>query len=106
MALTAAMRECKFFPTVAELWEHIPPLPPASDGTLAEMAELKKREAAGERFYGEADLAKAVRDVLEKRTMDKPKTMPNVKTVWPDFDPNKNKATLDAQAAELLKGKA
>lgn len=96
-ALTAVMRESKFFPTVAELWDHIPPAEPRQDETLSELRELEKQKAAGVKFFSLADVLKTA---PEKAVV---KPMPTVKTIWPDIDPNKNAEKLRQQAEELMK---
>lgn len=50
-----------------------------------EMRKLQAdRDAHPEKYFGVYDLAKAVNELGEKKVM---KPMPEVKTVWPDFDP-------------------
>jgi hypothetical protein len=97
-ALTAVMRESKFFPTVAELWDRIPPAEPRPDETLSELRDLEKQKAAGVKFFSLSDVLKTAPD----KTAAKP--MSAVKTVWPDIDPGKNAEKL-RQQAEMLKGK-
>lgn len=61
------------------------------DLTLAEMAELKKRRDAGEEFFGEADLAKHIRELFK---MDTPAKS--------DAAMNDAANKLEKQKAELL----
>lgn len=96
-------QKCDWPPQPGDIFGGVPEMPQPGNETLDEMRKLKAQEAKGEKFYGKADLAAEFLKAVEK-TAEK-KAMPNVKTVWPDIDPDKNKAKLDAQAAELLKGK-
>jgi hypothetical protein len=62
---------------------------------LAELRELQKRKDAGEKFYGIADVLAAA------KPSEALKPMPNVKTQWPDFDPDRNRAKLEQQKKDL-----
>lgn len=65
-----------------------------------EQGKLEQRRAKHpEEFIGMKELQE-IAQTLQRA--DKP--MPNVKTVWPDIDPNKNAEKL-RQQAEMLKGK-
>lgn len=97
-AVRAAIRESKFFPTIAEIREKIKFVPKPND-TLDELQELKEREASGEKFYGWADVLNAAKD---KGINPDLKPMPNVRTVFPDIDPDKNREKLEKQRKELL----
>lgn len=68
------------------------------DLTLKEMRELQERADKGEKFYGLADLAK------ETVNLGSVKQMPTAKEIFPDIDPDRNKAKLEKQREELLKG--
>lgn len=69
----------------------------------AEMKQLEQRRRDHpEEFFGLADVLKAA---AEKGITAEPKSMPSVRTVWPDFDPDRNAATLERQKRELLEGK-
>lgn len=83
VAIRESIRTNTFFPGIAEIRAHIPPLVKENE-TLNEMRELERRQAAGEKFYGFADV---LRGVKERGVKPEVKPMPNVKTVWPDFDP-------------------
>ena len=63
---------------------------------MAEMKELEKRKANGEQFFGLRDVLRALNE--SKREVKK---MPEVNTIWPDIDPEKNKAKLDEQRRRL-----
>lgn len=67
--------------------------------TLKEMAELKRRAAAGEKFYGEADLWQYAAERGANRKIMKP--MPPAEKPFPDIDPEKNRSKLEQQAREL-----
>jgi hypothetical protein len=73
-----------------------------SDRQTKEFAELEKRRAAHpEEFIGMKELAE-----IANKLQVGVKRMPNVRTVWPDIDPDRNAETLRQQAETLLKGKA
>lgn len=104
MAHFSNPEKCNWPPQPGDVIGGVPELPQPRDGALKEMAELKKRrDEHPEEFIGLEALVQIAKNLNVNLQTAKP--MPNVKTVWPDIDPNKNKAKLDAQAAELLKGK-
>lgn len=79
-----------------------------SDRQSREFAELEKRRAAHpEEFMGWGDFVKRVTEeqpeLAAKAGLPKPKPMPNVKTVWPDIDPDRNRAKLEKQKQDLSK---
>lgn len=61
----------------------------------AEMRDLERRRRAGEHFYGLADVLKSVKPV------EVLKPMPNIRTLWPDIDPDRNRAKLEQQKRDL-----
>lgn len=95
------MRECKFFPTVAEIWDHVPPAQVKAAETIAEMKALQGRAKKGEKFFGMSELQEAMRKM---KTVEK-RAMPSVRTIFPDIDPDRNAETLERQKRELLEGK-
>lgn len=63
--------------------------------------EMERRRAEHpEEFFGLADVLKAA-NVTKADQIAQP--MPQVRTIWPDIDPDRNKATLDKQKQELNK---
>ena len=95
--------KCDFPPQPGDILGGVPEIPPPGNETLGEMRTLKARADNGEKFFGMADLAA---DVLKQvGAAGVTKAMPNVWTVWPDIDPEKNAETLRKQA-EMLKGKS
>jgi hypothetical protein len=60
------------------------------------------RDEHPEEFFGLADVLKAA-NLTDAKQATKP--MPNVRTVWPDIDPNKNAEKLREQAERLKAGK-
>lgn len=87
-ALRAAIRESKFFPSIAEIRDLLPNPPAPPNETLNEMRELEARQAKGEKFYGKADLLRAFEE-LEKKRREPVAKMPNVRTVFTETDPGK-----------------
>ncbi|HEX3156775.1 MAG TPA: hypothetical protein VHV32_19255 [Candidatus Angelobacter sp.] len=94
-------QKCDWPPQPGDIFGGVPEMPQPGNATLDEMRNLKAREAGGEKFYGKADLAA---DFLKQVENAAPKkSMPNVRTVFPDIDPNKNAEKLRQQAETLLK---
>jgi len=69
-----------------------------SERESREFAELEKRRAEHpEEFIGMKELAE-----IAAKLQGGAKRIPNVKTVWPDIDPEKNAAKLKKQAEEIM----
>lgn len=60
----------------------------------------QRRKDHPEEFFGLADVLRAA---AEKGIAVEPKTMPSVRTVWPDFDPDRNAGNLERLKAEAAK---
>jgi hypothetical protein len=76
-ALHRCFLECSFMPVPAEIAKRVPSRQRPRNTTLHEMAELKKRKAAGERFYGLADLKKEFLRLCSEK--GKPMAVPTTK---------------------------
>jgi hypothetical protein len=83
-----------FLPRLKDVKARLVAMKPKGPSILDEIADLRKREAGGEKFYGLADVFKAV----DKRERDA--------AGFPEVDYDARMAELRKQAAELLRGKA
>lgn len=66
-AVIQSRREHSFFPKPKDITDAMREPPDNADNFLEELKDLQRRKAAGERFYGKADLAAEVHKLLESK---------------------------------------